>query len=130
MGRCLPWELLEPQNPFVRFNFLPETCVLEIVLIISAVLICLAMQAVDDFLSRSGVVSLLHGGLLGYGQVYVAKLLLEWGGATLGWLAMGLIAFGAVVVSAMKIYKMGSRWIFAFNFGVLCGIIYGGIDLV
>jgi hypothetical protein len=103
---------------------------IEILLALAALLTSQAMQAVDDFLSHSGVVSVAHGCLLGYGQVYVAKMLLEWGGASLGWLVVSLIALGAVVVSAIKIYKMGSRWIFAFNFGVLCGIIYGGIDLV
>ena len=103
---------------------------IELLLALVALLVSQAMQAVDDFLSHTGVVSLIHGGLLGYGQVYVAKLLLEWGGTSLGWLVVALIALGAVVVSAVKIYKMGSRWIFAFNFGVLCGIIYGGIDLV
>ena len=103
---------------------------IELLLALVALLVSQAMQAVDNFLSHTGVVSLIHGGLLGYGQVYVAKLLLEWGGTSLGWLVVALIALGAVVVSAVKIYKMGSRWIFAFNFGVLCGIIYGGIDLV
>jgi hypothetical protein len=103
---------------------------IELLLALIALLVSQAMQAVDDFLSHSGVVSVVHGGLLGYGQVYVAKMLMEWGGASLGWLVVVLIALGAVVVSAIKIYKMGSRWIFAFNFGVLCGIIYGGIDLV
>lgn len=103
---------------------------IELLLALVALLVSQAMQAVDDFLSHSGVVSVVHGGLLGYGQVYVAKLLMEWGGASLGWLVVVLIALGAVVVSAIKICKMGSRWIFAFNFGVLCGIIYGGIDLV
>jgi hypothetical protein len=54
---------------------------ISIGLALAAILVCLAMQALDDFLSQFGVVSVAHGGLLGYGQVYAAHLLFEWGGA-------------------------------------------------
>lgn len=103
---------------------------LELILIITAVAITLLMQALDDFLSQRGVVSVLHGGLLGYGQVYVAKELLEWGGASLGWLAVVLIAIGAMAVSYYKIMNTWTRWVCAFNFGILVGILYGGLDLI
>jgi hypothetical protein len=104
--------------------------VLEFILIIAAGAITLLMQALDDFLSQRGVVSVLHGGLLGYGQVYVAKALLEWGGASLGWLAVVLIAIGAMAVSYYKIMNTWTRWVCAFNFGILVGILYGGLDLI
>lgn len=102
----------------------------EIVLAFGAVVVCQFMQALDDFLSQFGVVSLAHGGLLGYGQVLVAKLLLEWGGGQLGWSVVILIAIAAMAVSAYKIRNTGTRWVFAFNFGILCGIVYGGVSLV
>jgi len=104
--------------------------VLEIVLAFSAVVVCQFMQAFDDFLSQFGVVSLAHGGLLGYGQVFVAKMLLEWGGVRLGWWVVILIAIAAMAISAYKIRNTGTRWVFAFNFGILCGIVYGGVSLV
>jgi len=99
---------------------------IEIVLALVAILICLGMQALDDFLSQFGVVSVLHGAVLGYGQIYVAKLLLEWGGASLGWFVVFLIGAGAFAVSVYKIRMTGTRWVYAFNFGILCGILYGG----
>lgn len=102
----------------------------EIVLAFGAVVVCQFMQALDDFLSQFGVISLAHGGLLGFGQVFVAKLLLEWGGGRLGWWVVLLIAITAMAVSAFKIRNTGTRWVFAFNFGILCGIVYGGYALV
>jgi len=104
--------------------------VLEIVLAIAAILVCQAMQALDDLLSQFGVVSVVHGLVLGYGQIYVANALLEWGGVRLGWLLVILIALCALAISIYKIHNTGTRWVFAFNFGILCGIVYGGIDLV
>ncbi|MDY0228447.1 MAG: hypothetical protein RBR38_16665 [Desulfomicrobium apsheronum] len=103
---------------------------LEIVLAFGAVVVCQFMQALDDFLSQFGVVSVAHGGLLGYGQVFVAKVLLDWGGARLGWWVVILIAIVAMAISAYKIRNTGTRWVFAFNFGILCGIVYGGVSLV
>ena len=103
---------------------------LEIVLAFGAVVVCQFMQALDDFLSQFGVVSVAHGGLLGYGQVFVAKVLLDWGGARLGWWVVVLIAIAAMAISAYKIRNTGTRWVFAFNFGILCGIVYGGVSLV
>lgn len=103
---------------------------MEIVLAVGAVLVCQFMQALDDFLSQFGVVSVAHGGLLGYGQVFVAKVLLEWGGARLGWWVVILIAIAAMAISVYKIRNTGTRWVFAFNFGILCGIVYGGVSLV
>lgn len=103
---------------------------MEIVLAVGAVLVCQFMQALDDFLSQFGVVSVAHGGLLGYGQVFVAKVLLEWGGVRLGWWMVILIAIAAMSISAFKIRNTGTRWVFAFNFGILCGIVYGGVSLV
>lgn len=107
-----------------------EKLVLQIVLIIGAVLFCQAMQALDDFLSQFGVVSLAHGALLGYVQVFASKTILEWGGYNLGWFVVVLIAVCALGVSVYKIRNTGTRWVFAFNFGILSGIIYGGYDLV
>ncbi len=107
-----------------------ECRMIEIALALAAILLCLGMQALDDFLSQFGVVSLAHGGLLGYGQVYAAKLLLEWGGVSLGWILVALIGIGAFTVSVYKIRTTGTRWVFAFNFGILCGIVYGGLNLV
>jgi hypothetical protein len=104
--------------------------VIEFVLIIAAVLMCLALQALDDFLSQRGVVSVLHGGLLGYGQVYAAKALLKWGGGSMGWLVVVLVAIGAMTVSFYKIRNTWTGWVCAFNFGILAGILYGGYDLI
>lgn len=103
---------------------------LEVVLAIAAILVCQAMQALDDLMSQFGVVSVLHGMVLGYGQVYVANALLGWGGVSLGWVLVVLIALCALAISIYKIHNTGTRWIFAFNLGILCGILYGGIDLV
>ena len=103
---------------------------LQIALIIGAVLFCLAMQALDDFLSQLGVVSVAHGALLGYAQVFASKTFLEWGGYNLGWMVIFLIAICALGVSVYKIRNTGTRWVFAFNFGILSGIIYGGYDLI
>jgi hypothetical protein len=52
------------------------------------------------------------------------------GGKSLGWIAVILIAIASVSVSIYKIHNTGIRWVFAFNFGLLVGIIYGGIDLI
>ena len=112
------------------FNSLRGGAVLEILLVIAAIISCLTMQALDDLLSRFGVVSVLHGGLLGFGQVWVAKQLLEWGGASLGWFVVLLVALAAMAVSAYRIHSTGTRWVFAFNFGVFVVILYGGFHFV
>ncbi len=103
---------------------------LEILLIILAILVSQIMQAVDDFLSQIGGISLLHGLLLGYGQIQACKFLLEWGGASLGWMVVLLVAVAAVAVSLIKIHRTGSRWVFAFNFGVILGILGAGVVLI
>ena len=103
---------------------------LEVVLIILAVLVSQIMQAVDDFLSQVGGISLLHGLLLGYGQIQACKFLLEWGGASLGWVVVALVGIAAVTVSVIKIHRTGSRWVFAFNFGVILGILGAGLALI
>lgn len=103
---------------------------LEALLILAAVVTCLVMQALDDILSQFGVVSLLHGWLLGFGQIWVARMLLEWGGSSLGWVVVTLVALAAMAVSAYRIHRTGTRWVFAFNFGVLVGILYGGFHFV
>ncbi len=99
---------------------------LEVLLVLAAVITCLIMQALDDLLSQFGVVSVLHGGLLGFGQVWVTRMLLEWGGASLGWFVVALVALAAMAVSVYRIHRTGTRWVFAFNFGVFVGILYGG----
>ncbi|KAF5033010.1 hypothetical protein DSECCO2_611190 [anaerobic digester metagenome] len=88
------------------------------------------MQAFDDFLSQRGVVSVLHGCLLGYGQAYVSKELLEWGGMSLTWYVVVLIVIGAMALSYFKIMNTWTRWVCAFNFGIIVGILYGGFDLI
>ena len=103
---------------------------LQLSLVVAAIILTFIMQALDDFLSQRGVISVLHGGLLGYGQVYAARALLEWGGASLGWVVVVLIAMGAMAVSFYKIRNTWTRWVCAFNFGVLVGILYGGFDLI
>lgn len=103
---------------------------IQFLLVVAAIIITLVMQVVDDFLSQRGVVSVFHGGLLGYGQVYVAKELLEWGGGHLGWLVVVLIALGCMAVSIYKIRNTWTRWVCAFNFGILVGIFYGGFSLI
>jgi hypothetical protein len=55
---------------------------------------------------------------------------LEWGGVRLGWIAVLLVAVAAVAVSLIKIHRTGSRWVFAFNFGVILGILGAGLVLV
>jgi hypothetical protein len=104
--------------------------IVEFLLALCAVIICLIMQALDDFLSQRGVVSFLHGGALGFGQVYVARLLLEWGGASLEWVVVALIFVGSMAVSYFKIMNTWTRWVCAFNFGILVGILYGGVRLI
>ncbi len=103
---------------------------LEIALSFLAVLACQFMQALDDFLSQFGVVSVAHGGVLGYGQVFAAKALMEWGGGNLSWMVVLLVGIAAMAVSVYKIHNTGTRWVFAFNFGILCGIAYGGYDML
>ena len=107
-----------------------ESWLMGILLAIAAILVCQGMQALDDFLSRVGAVSLAHGVLLGYGQIFVAKSIVEWGGSSLGWTVVALICIASVAVSLYKIHRFGSRWVFANNFGVFVGLIYGGISLV
>lgn len=103
---------------------------MELILILLAVLVSQIMQAVDDFLSQVGGISLLHGLLLGYGQIHVCKFLLEWGGGRLGWIVVALVGIAAVAVSLIKIHRTGSRWVFAFNFGVILGILGAGVILI
>ena len=102
---------------------------MQILLALAAILVCQGMQALDDFLSRVGGVSLAHGILLGYGQIFVAKMIVEWGGSSLGWAVVALICIASVAVSLYKIHRFGSRWVFAFNFGVVIGLLYGGVSL-
>ncbi|SFJ24030.1 hypothetical protein SAMN04488082_10288 [Desulfomicrobium apsheronum] len=102
---------------------------MEILLAIAAILVCQGMQALDDFLSRVGVVSLAHGMLLGFGQIFVAKRIVEWGGSSLGWMVVAFVCITSVAVSLYKIHRFGTRWVFAFNFGVVIGLLYGGISL-
>ena len=101
----------------------------ELMLAVAAILVCQAMQALDDLFSQFGVVSVAHGMLLGYGQVYAAKAILEWGGASLGWAVVTVIGIAALAVSVYRIHHTGTRWVFAFNFGVVAGVICGGIAL-
>lgn len=103
---------------------------LDFLLIIVAILVCQAIHALDNFLSQFGAVFVLHGGLLGYGQTWASKIFLEWCGDSLSWVVVILIATGSLAVAVYKIHNTGTRWIFAFNFGVLAGILYGGFDLV
>lgn len=102
---------------------------MAILLAMAAILACLGMQALDDYLSRVGVVSLAHGLLLGYGQIFVARGIVQWGGGSLGWPVVVLICIASVAMSTYKIQRFGSRWVFAFNFGVALGLVYGGISL-
>jgi hypothetical protein len=106
-----------------------ESWLMQILLALAAILVCQGMQALDDFLSRVGGVSLAHGILLGYGQIFVAKSIVEWGGASLSWVVVVLISIVSVAVSLYKIHRFGSRWVFAFNFGVVIGLLYGGVSL-
>ena len=69
---------------------------IQFFMILLALFIALIIQVLDDFLSQRGVVSFLHGGILGYVQIYVANELLKWGGGSLGWVAVLLIAAGEV----------------------------------
>jgi hypothetical protein len=107
-----------------------ESWLMEILLAIAAIIVCQGMQALDDFMSRIGAVSLAHGVLLGYGQIFVAKGIVEWGGSSLGWMVVVLICLASVAVSLYKIHRFGSRWVFAFNFGIVVGLLYGGISLM
>jgi hypothetical protein len=107
-----------------------ESLLMGILLAIAAILVCQGLQALDDFLSRVGGVSLAHGMLLGYAQIFVAKSIVEWGGSNLGWAVVALICIASVGVSLYKIQRFGSRWVFAFNFGVVGGLLYGGISLM
>lgn len=104
--------------------------VYEFILVVAVICACQIIQALDDILSRIGAISILHGGLLGYGQIYIAKEILTKGGCNLNWLMVFFIALAAIAVSVYKIHKTGTRWVFAFNFGVLAGIIYGGFDVI
>ncbi|GAB6112233.1 hypothetical protein [Desulfomicrobium salsuginis] len=103
---------------------------LEFALVIVALAASQAMQLVDDLLSQAGVVSVAHGMLLGYGQIFVSRAILAWGGSSLGWTAVVLVGVGAMGVSLYRMHNTGTRWVFAFNFGLFCGIIYGGVSLV
>ena len=103
---------------------------IELLLVVSAIAVSIIMQALDDFLSQRGVVSVLHGCLLGYGQVYVSKELLEWGGMSLTWYVVVLIVIGAMALSYFKIMNTWTRWVCAFNFGIIVGILYSGFDLI
>lgn len=119
----------EPALFFDTRTSMRERLLMWILLAIAAILVCQGMQALDDFLSRVGAVSLAHGMLLGYGQIFVAKIIVEWGGSSLGWTIVVLTCIASVAVSLYKIHRFGSRWVFAMNFGVLVGLLYGGISL-
>ena len=103
---------------------------IKLLLFIAVIFVSLLMQALDDFLSQRGVVSVLHGSVLGYGQIYVVKELLEWGGMSLGWPVVLCIIVGSMAVSYFKIMNTWTRWVCAFNFGIILGIFYGGFDLI
>lgn len=103
---------------------------IELVLVISAIVVCLSILALNDFLYHFGVVSGMHGGLLGYGQIHVAKELLEWGGGSLGWVIVLAITVVALAVSIYRVRNTWSSWLSAFNIGILAGILYGGFSLI
>ena len=103
---------------------------IQFLLIVAAVITSLVLQALDDILSQRGVISVLHGGLLGYGQVYVANELLRWGGGHLNWMAVILLAIAAMAWSYLRIMNTWTRWVCAFNLGIFVGVLYGGFDLV
>lgn len=69
-------------------------------------------------------------GLSGYGQIHVAKELLEWGGGHLGWMIVLAISAVALAVSAYRVRNTWSSWLSAFNIGILAGILYGGFSLI
>lgn len=98
--------------------------------LVAAILVSQAIQAVDDLLSRLGAISLIHGVLVGYVEIYASKRLMEWAGQTLDWLVVLLVALSTLAVSLIKIHRTGTRWILAFNFGVLTGVVAGGFLLV
>lgn len=97
--------------------------------LVAAIIVSQAIQAVDDLLSRVGAVSLAHGALVGYVEIYVCKRLMEWFGLSLDWLVVLMVALSALAVSIIQIHRTGTRWILAFNSGVLAGIVAGGIHL-
>lgn len=108
----------------------PEARLVYVLALIAAILVSQAIQAADDLLSKLGAISLAHGVLVGYVEIYACKRLLEWTGLSLDWLVVLLVALSALAVSLIKIHRTGTRWILAFNFGVLAGVIAGGFLLV
>jgi hypothetical protein len=102
----------------------------NVFLAIAAVLACLAIQVLGEFLSQSGVLSVLHGGMLGYLQVHVAKWLLEWGGVSMGWLIVIPIMAAVMSVSIYRVRYACTRSDRAFNIGILGGILLGGCSLI
>ena len=103
---------------------------IHVILAIAAIIVCLTILALDEFLYHFGVVSVMHGGLLGYGQIHVAKELLEWGGGSLGWMVVLAITAVALAVSFHRVRNTWASWLSAFNVGILAGILYGGFSLV
>lgn len=102
----------------------------NVFLAVAAVLACLAIQVLGEFLSHAGVLSVLHGGLLGYVQVYVAKWLLGWGGVSMNWLIVMLITAVVMSVSIYRVRYSCTRADSAFNIGIFGGILLGGCVLV
>lgn len=107
-----------------------EARLVYVLALVAAILVSQAIQAVDDLLSKLGAISLAHGVLVGYVEIYVCKRLMEWTGQSLDWLVVLLVALSALAVSLIKIHRTGTRWTLAFNFGVLAGVIMGGFLLV
>ena len=103
---------------------------IQIILAIAAIIVCLTILVLNELLHHFGVVSVMHGGLLGYGQIHVAKELLEWGGGSLGWMVVLAITAVALAASFYRIRNTWASWLSAFNVGILAGILYGGISLV
>ena len=90
----------------------------------AAAALVLLVDRLDEWCSRAGVVSFLHGAAVGAGMIWCSRwLFLRLTGAAPDW----TIAPAALVLLLfsgwLRFRATGTRWVFALNFGKLVGVL-------
>jgi hypothetical protein len=88
------------------------------------------VQALDELLSRMGVISFLHGTGLGYLKILLCSLLFSRFDLQPGWLIVVVLVASSVAVSVLTFKRTGTHWVFALNAGNVLGMVLAGFRFV
>lgn len=97
-----------------------------LLLFVLAIALGHGIQALDEVLSRMGVISFLHGTGLGYLKILLCSLLFAHFDLRVGWLIVVVLVLTSVAVSVFTFKRTGTHWVFALNAGNILGMVLAG----